>query len=70
MPTFDYQCKVCKLTHLDEHVKNSEVVFECYKCQGECEKLVSACSFKSTGRGFYSPNLSIKKRDNDGTDRS
>jgi putative FmdB family regulatory protein len=69
MPTYEYECKVCRNKFEFFHGMNADPIKECPNCGGTLEKKISAGTgllFK--GSGFYITDYKNKKSDEKKTD--
>lgn len=66
MPIYEYRCQNCgdQFEHLQAFSDKS--LRKCKKCGGRLRKLVSECSFRLKGSGWYVTDYGGKKSGNNG----
>ena len=71
MPTYDYCCTVCDYVFEASHSYKEKPVIKCPRCQGLCEKQVSACYFSIQGgtSALHSPDMRQDLRENYGIEQ-
>jgi putative FmdB family regulatory protein len=63
MPTYAYQCKVCKNEQDEIHCINEKIDVKCQKCGSECVKIFAPTRyFVLKGGGWPSQDMKMKSQ--------
>lgn len=61
MPIYEYECLKCGYLFEITQKFSDPILKECPKCLGTVKKLISRCSFKLNGSGWYITDYKRKK---------